>query len=187
MTNYKKRGDNDMKIYEYFMWAVSTVAALLAGMVGGCDSMFAFLLVLVLTDIATGFIAAWYNKEINSKVLRRGLINKTFYIIFIWLGVLADNVVMDTTGNYITISNHVILIRNVIVAYLMLEELVSVLENAAKMGLPVPSWLRSVLQQVSDVANSSTPKVITKWLHDKLGLSIDHNKDKDKDKDKDKE
>ena len=64
----------------------------------------------------------------------------------------------------------------------MLEELVSVLENAAKMGLPVPSWLRSVLQQVSDVANSSTPKVITEWLHDKLGLSIDDNKDKDKDK-----
>ena len=65
----------------------------------------------------------------------------------------------------------------------MLEELVSVLENAAKMGLPVPSWLRSVLQQVSDVANLSTPKVITKWLHDKLGLSIDEdNKDKDKDK-----
>ena len=181
MTNYKKEGDNSMKIYEYLMWAVSTVTALLAWIVGGCDSMFAFLLVLVLTDIATGFIAALYNKEINSRVLRRGLINKVFYIIFIWLGVLADSVVLDTTGNYITISGHIILLRNVIVAYLMLEELVSVLENAAKMGLPVPSWLRSVLQQVSDVANSSMPKVITKWLHDKLGLSIDEdNKDKDK-------
>lgn len=180
MTNHNKKGEIGMKIYEYLMWAVSTIAALLAGMIGGCDSMFAFLLVLVLTDIATGFIAAWYNKEINSKVLRRGLINKIFYIIFIWLGVLADNVVLDTTGNYITISGHIILLRNVIVAYLMLEELVSVLENAAKMGLPVPKWLRSVLQQVSDVANSSAPKAITQWLHDKLGLSIDDNKDEDK-------
>lgn len=180
--NYKTEGDNSMKIYEYFMWAVSTVAALVAGMIGGCDSMFAFLLVLVLTDVATGFIAAWYNKEVSSKVLRRGLINKTFYIVFIWLGVLADRVVLDTTGNYITIGGHIILLRNVIVAYLMLEELVSVLENAANMGLPVPSWLRSVLKQVSDVANSSTPKIITQWLHDKLGLSIDDNKDKDKDK-----
>lgn len=178
--NYKKEGDNSMKIYEYAIWAVSTVVALLSSMIGGCDSMFAFLLVLVLTDIATGFISAWYNKTVSSKVLRRGLINKTFYIVFIWLGVLADNVVFDTTGNYITISNHTILLRNVIVSYLMLEELVSVLENAANMGLPVPQWLRSVLKQVSDVTNSSTPKVITKWLHDKLGLSIDEdNKDKE--------
>ena len=68
----------------------------------------------------------------------------------------------------------------VIVAYLMLEELVSVLENSANMGLPVPSWLRSVLKQVSDVANSSTPKAITKWLHDKLGLNIDDDKNKEK-------
>ena len=179
MTHYKEEGENNcMKVYEYLMWAVSTVAAWIAGMIGGCDSMFAFLLVLVLTDIATGFIAAWYNKDVSSKVLRRGLINKTFYIVFIWLGVLADNVVLDTTGNYITISGHVILLRNVIVAYLMLEELVSVLENAANMGLPVPTWLRSVLKQVSDVANSSTPKISTKWLHDKLGLNADDDKDK---------
>lgn len=167
-----------MKVmYETARLCIASVGAFIAGLVGGYDAMFSFLLVLVLADIATGFIAAWYNKEVSSKVLRRGLINKIFYIVFIWIGVLADAVVLEVTGSYIEIGDNVFLIRNVIVIYLMLEELVSVLENASNMGIPVPMWLRSVLKQVSNVANTSTPKVLRSWLHEKFGIDIEDDGD----------
>lgn len=158
-----------MKI-ETIQHVISIIGAFIVGIVGGYDAIFSMLLVLVFADIITGFIRACYNKEISSKVLRRGLVNKILYILFIWIGVLADKVLYDMTGSYITIADKTFLIRDVIVIYLILEELISVLENAANIGLPVPAWLRSILKQVDDVANVNAAKALRKILHEKLGL-----------------
>lgn len=157
--------------------AISIVGAFLIGIVGGYDAIFSMLLVLVFADIVTGFIKALYNKEISSKALRRGLVNKVLYILLIWIGVLADKVLYDMTGSYITIAEKTFLIRDVIVIYLILEELISVLENAANIGLPIPAWLRSVLKQVDDVANANAAKAIRKILHDKLGIGVGDDSD----------
>lgn len=161
-----------MKI-ETIQHVISIIGAFIVGIIGGYDAIFSMLLVLVFSDIITGFIRACYNKEISSKVLRRGLVNKILYILFIWIGVLADNVLYDITGSYITIADNTFLIRDVIVIYLILEELISVLENAVNIGLPVPDWLRSILKQVDDVANVNASKALRKILHEKLGLNTD--------------
>lgn len=168
-----------MKI-DTIQYVISVIGAFLVGIVGGYDAIFSMLLVLVLADIITGFIHACYNKEISSKVLRRGLVNKVLYIMFIWIGVLADKVLYDITGSYITIADKTFLIRDVIVIYLILEELISVLENAANIGLPVPAWLRSILKQVDDVANANASKALRKFLYEKFGLDTrtDDNKEK---------
>lgn len=164
-------------IFVTIQHAISVVGAFIVGIIGGYDAIFSMLLVLVFADVITGFIHACYNKEISSKVLRRGLVNKVLYILLIWIGVLADRVLYEMTGSYITIAEKTFLIRDAIVIYLILEELISVLENAANIGLPVPAWLRSILQQVDDVANANAAKALRKLLHEKLGLGTGTDED----------
>lgn len=162
-------------IYNQIHIFLAVVGSGIASLIGGFDALFQFTLILVLVDIVTGFIGAWENKEVSSKVLRRGLINKCFFIVFVWIGMLADKVMVEVTGNTIHILGKEYLFRNIVLCYIILEELISVLENAVIMGIPIPKWLRSVLKQVSNTVNTSTPKVVSKFFHDKFGIDITEN------------
>lgn len=162
-------------IYNQIHIFLAVIGSGLASLIGGFDALFQFTLILVLVDVVTGFIGAWENKEISSKVLRRGLINKCFFIVFVWIGMLADKVMVQVTGNTIHILGKEYLLRNIVLCYIILEELISVLENACIMGIPVPKWLRSVLKQVSETVNTSTPKFVSDFIHEKLGIDITDN------------
>ena len=169
-------------IYNTITGIISVIGACLSSIVGGYDSLFSLCLTLVIMDIITGFLNAWYRKEVSSTVLRRGLINKIFYIFYVWIGILGDKVLIQVIGHNIMFGENEVLLRNVIIIYIILEELVSLLENFALIGMPLPKWLLSSLQQVQNVADSTTvPKFFIKWFKEKFGLDLDMDKTIDND------
>ena len=176
-------------IYNTITGIISVIGAWLSSIVGGYDSLFSLCLTLVIMDIITGFINALYRKEVSSTVLRRGLINKIFYIFYVWIGILGDKVLIQVIGHHIMFGENEVLLRNVIIIYIILEELVSLLENFVLLGMPLPKWLVSCLKQVKNVTDSTAvPKLITKWFKEKFGLDIDETiniEDKDEKEEKD--
>ena len=58
------------------------------------------------------------------------------------------------------------------IAFFCLEELISVLENVANAGVPIPKWLRTILKQVSNEVNTSVPRGIVEFFKKKFNIDI---------------
>ena len=89
--------------------------------------IYVILLGFIILDIVSGFTAAAYNMEISSQVMRKGIFHKIAYIIIVVLAELCDY-----SATYMDLGVP-LEIAPFIIAYLCGMELVSTLENVAKM------------------------------------------------------
>lgn len=78
-----------------------------------------------LCDILTGFIQAVINKDIDSKVMRKGLLHKVLIIIILLLSFVAD------------LSFNLSFVSKIVCSYVILMETTSILENLKKAGLDI--------------------------------------------------
>lgn len=158
---------------------LTLVVSVIVTAIGGVDDLIILLLMLSLTDVATGFINAAIKHNVSSKELRNGAVRKCCLFVAIILAVEIDKVIMQTAGHYIQIYGKDLLTRTVVIVYFILEELVSVLENLSNIGVPVPKWLRSILTQVSETANNSTPQAVIDWIKNTFKITIITDKQQD--------
>lgn len=78
-----------------------------------------------LADVITGFIQAVINKNVDSQVMRTGLLHKVLITMIIFL-----SFVIDTTFSLDFVSK-------IVCAYVIIMELTSILENLKKAGIEV--------------------------------------------------
>ena len=124
----------------------TAVGGWLGYFLGGCDGLLIALVVFAITDYITGVMCAIADKKLSSEIGFKGICRKV--IIFMLVGiahVLDSNVI--ATGSVLRTA----VITAVIFFYLS-NEGVSLLENAAHLGLPVPEKLKDVLEQLHDRA-----------------------------------
>ena len=82
-------------------------------------------------------------------------------------------VIQDFFGHPIMWNNHELYLRTAFLLWFMLEELISVIENADILGVPLPKWLKSILIQVNDNINETTPTQITEFIKKIFGGKTD--------------
>ena len=120
----------------------TAVGGWLGYFLGGCDGLIYALLVFVTADYLTGVMCAIEDKRLSSEIGFKGICRKV--IIFMLVGiahVLDVNVI--ATGS---------VLRTAVIFFYLSNEGVSLLENAAHLGLPVPEKLKEVLEQLHDRA-----------------------------------
>ena len=89
--------------------------------------IYCILLGFIALDIVSGFSAAAYNREVSSQIMRKGIFHKFAYVIIVSLATL-----VDYSADYMDMGIPVDS-TPFIIAYLCGMELVSTLENVAKM------------------------------------------------------
>ena len=116
----------------------SAIGAMMTYFIGWDDAMEA-LLVLMVIDYATGLLAAYIcpTLKLNSQRGFRGICKKIMIILLI---VLAHEL-EKATG--------VPAVQSVVVWFFVGNEGLSIIENSAKAGVPVPEKLRKTLEQLS--------------------------------------
>ena len=120
----------------------TAVGGWLGYFLGGCDGLLIALVVFAVTDYITGVMCAIADKKRSSEIGFKGICRKV--IIFMLVGiahVLDVNVI--ATGS---------VLRTAVIFFYLSNEGVSLLENAAHLGLPVPEKLKDVLEQLHDRA-----------------------------------
>ena len=120
----------------------TAVGGWLGYFLGGCDGLLIALVVFAVTDYITGVMCAIADKKLSSEIGFKGICRKV--IIFMLVGiahVLDINVI--ATGS---------VLRTAVIFLYLSNEGVSLLENAAQLGLPVPEKLKDVLEQLHDRA-----------------------------------
>ena len=109
---------------------------------GGCDGLLYALLVFVVLDYVTGIMCAINDHKLSSEVGFRGICRKVIIFMLVGIGHILDVNVIGTGS----------VLRTAIIFFYLSNEGVSLLENAAHLGLPIPEKLKDVLEQLHDRA-----------------------------------
>ena len=130
-----------MKEFWSVIQAVFTaVGGWLGYFLGGCDGLLFVLLVFVVLDYVTGFMCAAVDRKVSSAVGFKGLCRKVLIFALVRVGFLLDTYVIGQGG----------VLRTAFIFFYISNEGVSLVENAARLGLPIPGKLQAVLEQLHD-------------------------------------
>jgi len=103
------------------------------------------LIIFVVIDYITGVMCAVANKTLSSDVGYRGIFKKIIIFEVVAIGHIVDNVFHIAGMD----ENHAVISTAIIVFYLANEGL-SFLENATRLGLPVPKKLKDALAKLHE-------------------------------------
>ncbi len=122
--------------------AFTAVGGWLGWFLGGCDGLLYALLAFVVIDYVTGVMCAVVDKKLSSAIGFRGIFKKVLIFALVGIGHILDTYGIGTGS----------VLRTAIIFFYLSNEGVSLLENAAHLGLPIPEKLKSVLEQLHDRA-----------------------------------
>ena len=123
----------------------TAVGGWLGWFLGGCDGLLYALLVFVTLDYITGIMCAVADHKLSSEVGFKGICRKVLIFALVGVGHVLDTHIIGTGS----------VLRTAVVFFYLSNEGVSLLENAAHLGLPVPAKLKAVLEQLHDRAEKS--------------------------------
>ena len=112
--------------------------ALFGYLFGAFDGMMTALITLTVLDYITGIIAAVVEKKLSSEVGARGIAKKVIMLLVVAVANIADRSVIGE-GN---------VLRSVTAMFYIANEGISLLENGARLGVPMPKKLIDVLAQL---------------------------------------
>lgn len=106
------------------------------------------LIVVMITDYATGMTSAYIHKEFSSKVGIIGAVKKVSYIALVCVGVCADYLIHTALTQLGVQLNIQLLFGLLVTVWLIINELISILENLSKIGVPMPSFLMKLVEKL---------------------------------------
>ena len=115
---------------------------------GGCDGLLYALVTFVVIDYLTGIMCAISDHTLSSQVGFRGICRKVLIFLMVGIANIIDVQVLNTPG----------VLRTATVFFYLSNEGVSLLENAAHLGLPVSDAIKAVLEQLHNRGNSADQK-----------------------------
>ena len=118
--------------------AITAIGGWLGYFVGGIDGMMIALIVLMALDYITGVLCAIVDRKVSSSVGFRGICKKGYILMLVGVANIVDVHVVGTGSA----------LRGAVICFYMSNEALSLFENAAHIGLPVPDKLREALAQL---------------------------------------
>ena len=118
----------------------AAVGGWLGYFLGGCDGLLYALIAFVAIDYITGVMCAISDKTLSREVGFKGICRKVLIFLLVGIGNIIDVQVLGSPG----------VLRTAVIFFYLSNEGVSLLENAAHLGLPVPDAIKTVLEQLHD-------------------------------------
>lgn len=120
------------------------VGAVLGFMYGEVNGLFWALIAFMALDYITGVIVAVIEKRLSSEVGFRGLAKKFLILVFVAVGHIADTYILGGTPAAMS----------AVMLFYIANEGISIIENAAALGLPVPKKLTNIMEQKKNKSES---------------------------------
>lgn len=123
---------------QIFNLVVAIVGSMVTYLLGGWDTCLIVLVWFMALDYITGVIGGIVQKKLNSSVGFVGILRKATIIIVLIVSVLLDRLLNGGTWVF----------RTLVCYFYIANEAISLLENATKIGIPIPDKLVSALDQL---------------------------------------
>lgn len=126
----------------------TAVGGWLGWFLGGCDGLLYALIAFVVIDYITGVMCAINDHSLSSEVGFRGICRKVLIFLLVGIANILDVNVIGAGS----------VLRTAVIFFYISNEGVSLMENAARLGLPVPEKIKVVLEQIHDRAEDKEDK-----------------------------
>ena len=124
---------------------LAAVGGWLGYFLGGCDGLVYALILFVAADYVTGVMCAAVDKRLSSEIGFKGICKKVLIFVLVGLANILDVQIIGTGS----------VLRTAVIFFYISNEGVSLLENAAHLGLPVTEKLKDILQQLHNRAEEA--------------------------------
>ena len=114
------------------------------------------LIVVMIIDYATGMTSAWKSGELESKTGLIGILKKVSYLVLVAVGGVVDYLIsagLAAANVEISITYCCGLI---VCVWLIINELISILENLSELGTPIPKFLVNIVRRLKNTVESKT-------------------------------
>ncbi|MBQ3909394.1 MAG: phage holin family protein [Bacteroidaceae bacterium] len=118
--------------------AITAIGGWVGYFVGGMDGMLIALIVLMSLDYISGVMCAIVDRKLSSAIGFRGICKKVLILMLVGVANIVDLHVVGTGSA----------LRGAVICFYMSNEALSLFENAAHIGLPIPDKLREALAQL---------------------------------------
>lgn len=135
-------------IWTFFQMVFVAMGGWLGWFLGGFDGFLYALIAFVVIDYLLGVMCAVLEKHLSSDIGARGIFMKVVIFSLVGVAHIIDQNIIGDGGA----------IRTAVIFFYLSNEGISIIENATRLGLPVPEKLRDILEQLKDGGDKDVTK-----------------------------
>lgn len=128
------------ELWNVIQIGLAAAGAWLGWFLGGMDGLIYAMIVFVIADYATGVMCAISDKHLSSEIGFKGICKKVLIFVLIGVANLIDIYIIKSGS----------MLRTATIFFYLSNEGISLLENAAHLGLPVPQKIKDILKQLNE-------------------------------------
>ena len=128
------------RLLEVLKYLVAIVGTVFTWLFGSWDLALTILIIFMVLDYITGVMKGYVLKQLSSDVGLKGLARKAVILIVLIVAVCLDRLL--NTGNWV--------FRTLVAYFYIANEGLSLIENCAALGAPVPSQITDALVQLKE-------------------------------------
>lgn len=117
------------------------------------------LLVFMILDYATGMVRAWRARELSSKVGVDGIVKKVGYMVLIAVAMGVDYLIWSgLTAVNVSVTCQ-LWFGMLVSIWLIINEMISILENLGKIGVPIPEFLKKIINRLKSSVEKTNENI----------------------------
>ena len=114
------------------------------------------LIAVMLVDYGTGMLNAWLKNELNSRAGILGIVKKISYFALIVVGMAVDYILNSAFVKINAGFDIGDCIGIIVVIWLIINEIISILENLSAIGIPLPKFLQKIVCHLKEAVEDKT-------------------------------
>ena len=112
------------------------------------------LMIAMIIDYTTGMVSAWHSSELSSKKGIFGIIKKTSYLALVCVGMGVDWLIYSGLSQAGINMDNSVFFGVLVTIWLIINELISILENLENIGVPMPTFLIKIVKRLKITAEN---------------------------------
>lgn len=113
------------------------------------------LICAMIIDYVTGMLAASYNSELSSKKGIKGIVKKVGYLALVLASMIIDWLISQGLQQININLHYSVFFAVLVTVWLIINELISVLENLSRIGVPIPNFMKKLINRLKTTVDES--------------------------------
>lgn len=133
--------------------AISAALAAFAVYMGALAVPIIVLMVMMIIDYLSGMSAAWVHGDLSSKIGAKGIVKKVGYMALIVVAMGVDYLIYSGIAAADIEVGYNMWFGLLVAVWLIINEMISILENLSRLGVPIPEFLTRIIKRLKDVSS----------------------------------
>lgn len=116
------------------------------------------LMAMMIIDYLSGMAVAWSQNNLSSKIGAKGILKKVGYMALIVVAMGVDYLIYSGIAVANIEVGYNMWFGLLVAVWLIINEMISILENLSKLGVPIPEFLTKIIKRLKSTAEGENNK-----------------------------